>query len=417
VHRITFVLALATGLAPVTQGASVGTVRWVHELSDSTSYFAGGPAISPEGNIYIGSQNRYLYSFDSSGKINWSTKLIGGIHTPPTIGPDGTVYVGCWNGGLFAFSPEGKAKWEFPARADWQRTAQLSENTGISVGASGTIYFISENAGKGKRSGQLVAVNPDGTQRWSSPIAPSRFGRPGIRPVVTKDSIILLTRPPSREAPSLVSLDLEGNRRWERIGITTDIAIGSDGSIFAGGTNSQLVALGPGGETRWTTHIIGGVTAAPVIDRLGVVYVGTSDGYLAAVSSSGKPLWVAETGGGVGYCGNMSEGELQSLKLRQAELMRPEHPRITFSAALDEAGNIVVANASGMMAFTSSGKRLWEAAAGGGAPAIGTDGTVFAISQGPDSRGRLIAVQGAAPLQKSPWPMFGQNARHTSSAE
>jgi len=59
-----------------------------------------------------------------------------------------------------------------------------------------------------------------------------------------------------------------------------------------------------------------------------------------------------------------------------------------------------------------SGVKLWEFKTGGSvrsSPAIGSDGTVYI-----GSNFKLYAIQTESKgLAKSPWPMRGQNARHT----
>jgi outer membrane protein assembly factor BamB len=57
--------------------------------------------------------------------------------------------------------------------------------------------------------------------------------------------------------------------------------------------------------------------------------------------------------------------------------------------------------------------KLWEFETGGGvvsSPAIGSDGTVYVGSD--DNRLYAINTESLG-LAKSPWPMRGQNARHT----
>jgi outer membrane protein assembly factor BamB len=60
-----------------------------------------------------------------------------------------------------------------------------------------------------------------------------------------------------------------------------------------------------------------------------------------------------------------------------------------------------------------SGAKLWGFVTGGrvrSSPAIGSDGTVYVGSQDK----KLYAIQtDSKGLAKSPWPMRGQNARHT----
>ena len=64
-----------------------------------------------------------------------------------------------------------------------------------------------------------------------------------------------------------------------------------------------------------------------------------------------------------------------------------------------------------------SGVKLWEFETGDkviSSPAIGSDGTVYVGSQD----GKLYAIKtDSKGLAKSPWPMRGQNARHTGRAK
>ena len=60
-----------------------------------------------------------------------------------------------------------------------------------------------------------------------------------------------------------------------------------------------------------------------------------------------------------------------------------------------------------------SGVKKWEFSTGGGvhsSPVIGNDGTVYVGST--DNKVYAIATSSKGPA-KSPWPMRGQNARHT----
>jgi predicted small lipoprotein YifL len=67
-------------------------------------------------------------------------------------------------------------------------------------------------------------------------------------------------------------------------------------------------------------------------------------------------------------------------------------------------------------AKTTAGVKLWEFETGGdvyGSLAIGSDGTVYVGS----NNKKLYAIKtDSKGLAKSPWPMRGQNARHTGHA-
>ena len=99
----------------------------------------------------------------------------------------------------------------------------------------------------------------------------------------------------------------------------------------------------------------------------------------------GTPIWEFETGGGV-----------------------------TSSPAIGSDGTVYVGSFVWLYAINGkSGVKLWEFETGDrvySSPAIGSDGTVYVGSQD----GKLYAIKtNSKGLAKSPWPMRGQNARHT----
>ena len=117
--------------------------------------------------------------------------------------------------------------------------------------------------------------------------------------------------------------------------------------------------------------------------------VGSQDGKLYAINGkSGVKLWEFETGG-----------------------------RVHSSPAIGSDGTVYVGSGwpdKKLYAINGqSGVKLWEFETGGyvdSSPAIGSDGTVY-VGSGDE---KLYAIKTASKgLAKSPWPMRGQNARHT----
>jgi outer membrane protein assembly factor BamB len=131
-----------------------GTLKWFYHTSDWVGY---GPSIADDSTIYFGSWDGYLYAVYPNGTLRWKT---GGYlaGTIPAIGSDGTIYVG--NRYLAAIYPKnGSVKWLFDPGPD--RTIR---GAGPAISADGTIFF-GTNIGE-YDGGELIAVNPDGTERW-----------------------------------------------------------------------------------------------------------------------------------------------------------------------------------------------------------------------------------------------------------
>jgi outer membrane protein assembly factor BamB len=63
------------------------------------------PAVGPDGIIYVGSNDNYLYAINpSDGSTKWRLNLINDVRSSPTVGVDGTVYVGSDNNEVYAIS-------------------------------------------------------------------------------------------------------------------------------------------------------------------------------------------------------------------------------------------------------------------------------------------------------------------------
>jgi len=91
------------------------------------------------------------------------------------------------------------------------------------------------------------------------------------------------------------------------------------------------------------------------------------------------------------------------------------------SPAISSDGTVYIGSRDKKL-YALSGKtglKLWEFVTGGGvdsSPAIGSDGTVY-VGEGGRGGNKLYAIKtDSKVLAKSPWPMRGQNARHTGRA-
>ena len=155
------------------------------------------------------------------------------------------------------------------------------------------------------------------------------------------------------------------------------------------GCGNQPSAPNTAGVKLWEFETGGGVYSSPAIGSDGTVYVGSHDKKLYAINGkSGVKLWEFETGGVV-YS----------------------------SPAIGSDGTVYVGSGyrdKKLYAINGkSGVKLWEFETGNGvtsSPAIGSDGTVYVGSQD----NKLYAIKtDSKGLAKSPWPMRGQNARHT----
>ncbi len=115
------------------------------------------PAVDGSGNIYFGTDHM-VAALDSNGnnKWNFTPTVASSFDASPGISPDGyEVYVGARSatgGALYAlYASDGSVKWSYPCGGVLSSPA---------IGADGLIYFADTN-------GKIIALNPDGTEKWT----------------------------------------------------------------------------------------------------------------------------------------------------------------------------------------------------------------------------------------------------------
>jgi len=137
-----------------------GTLKWRFQTGDEIH---GDPSISHDGIVYIGSYDGYLYAlYSNNGTMKWKCDIGYGTDSNAAIASDGTIY--CGGTALYAIYPNGIHKWTFNLGTD--RWIGLSSSA---ISADGTIY-VGVNIGDGL-GGEILAVNPDGSERWRKQIA------------------------------------------------------------------------------------------------------------------------------------------------------------------------------------------------------------------------------------------------------
>jgi outer membrane protein assembly factor BamB len=167
-----------------------GTIKWQFPTGGQMK---ANPSIADDGTIYASSWDDYLYAlYPNNGTMKWRVNTYLGSSSNPSIGPDGTIYVA--HTSLYAVNPDGTMKWVFPFGTD-----RHCSFAAPAISADGLIY-VGVNIGEGS-GGELVVVNPDGTERWRS-----------------------------------------GNICNE--GITSSPAIGADGTVYIGTLNDEEVHSG-----------------------------------------------------------------------------------------------------------------------------------------------------------------------------
>jgi len=217
-----------TGQSPVIGSATGEDSKWEFLTFDVGDGHGGpinsSPAIGPDGTVYVGSDDGYLYAINPDGTEKWSFETGDSVTSSPAIGADGTVYVGSNDGFLYAINPDGTKKWSVET-GDYVTSSPA-------IGADGTIYV-------GSNDGFLYAINPDGTKKWS----------------------------------------------YEETGgpVTSSPAIGAGGTVYVGSYDGYLYAINSDGSYKWSFGYEDPIYSSPAIGADGTIYVGDNYGYLYAI--------------------------------------------------------------------------------------------------------------------------------------
>ncbi len=207
-----------------------------------------------------------------------------------------------------------------------------------------TVYIGAERS----MSGRLVALNADGSLKWSKDFPDPVFSSPAVAP----DGTVYI----GVDDGKLYALSpVKGAIKWEsntRTFVTSSPAIGVDGTVYFGAGDSRLHAVGSDGVERWTFLAGDWIDSSPAVGVDGTIYFGSRDKNVYAVGPDGVEKWRFPTG-----------------------------DRVDSSPAIGLDGTVYIGSADQRMyALTPGGKKKWEYLTGGeinASPVLGADGTVY----------------------------------------
>jgi large repetitive protein len=242
----------------------------------NASAFHATPAVSSDGKtVYLGfaaggfngpsQATFYALEAPASGidpRVAWTVDL-GAVRVmaSPTVGPDGTIYVANGAGQLFAIAPNGTVRW----------TAQTGPTvkSAPALALDGSIYHATSD-------GKLYALSSQGQVKWTFD-----FGEHlGPTPLLTSQAA----------GPG------GGGGGGSGIGSGASPTVGPDGTIYIGANNSNLYAVLPDGSLNWLFEAereLAGIWTTPVLsldDK--TLYFGANKGGVYAVdAATGARRW------------------------------------------------------------------------------------------------------------------------------
>jgi hypothetical protein len=330
-------------------------------------------AIGSHGTVYV-VLDWTLCAVDYSGVLKWSKYFPDYPLTTPSIAIDGTVYIGVGNNQFIALNSDGSIKWSY----------SVASPTAGSIANDGTIYF-------GSLDSCVYALNPNGTLKWSYRVD----GRIYATPIIGVSGDIYF---PADDG-FYYAVSQSGTLLWKiRIPSSSYFwhnsgAIASDGTIYILPNEDALYAIKSDGFIKWHISVENYIysNCSPVIGSDGTVYVAGKNG-LYAISPTGSVLWSYK-----GECWG--------------------------TPAITTDGNILVPMNGEIYLIKCNGtgrsktKITYKYPDGriGTVPVVANDGTIYDIGY-KEAQAILFAIIGNKPLQESPWPMYMHDARHTGCA-
>ncbi|KYK29630.1 hypothetical protein AYK20_05150 [Thermoplasmatales archaeon SG8-52-1] len=327
-----------TGRSPYGKSGNWFKEKWKTNFGSLTH---SSPAIDKNGTIYIGSNDWYLYAFNSNGTEKWRYKAGSGLWSSPAIGEDGTIYVGSKDWRLYAFYPNGTKKWSTVI-------GDGGVYSSIVIDENGIIYATS-SWGK-----NICTVYPNGTKKWDYKTGDNVYSSP----VLDNRGTVYCG---SNDGYMYAIYTSNGTLKW-RYGAGNECGgigatVGSNGTIYFGDLLGYLHAVNPNGTRKWRRDMGANIYSSPAITEEGNIIIGCYDGYIYSFKpDNGAQNWKFEAEKyewipgspvidkyGVIYIGALNgwfyalnpEG---SLKWKYKTL-----DEISTSAAIDENGTIYIA--------------------------------------------------------------------------
>ncbi len=268
--------------------AHTGTALWTfkaHHVSDadhqqgaSVNSFEGNVQAGPNGLIYAGSDNGYMYAVKDDGTEAWSFKTGMMIWSTPAFAPDMSwMAFGSLDGNLYILNPETGAEIaRYKTGGDVKSSPAISADGHIYVGSSDQ-YLYAFHLEPGLISGQRLVKDWAVKTKGEVYSSPSLLG--DVLVVGSLDGTVYAVK-------------TTGETLWSyeaNSPVAGSPAVTNDGVIFFGAKNGKLYALDLAtGERIFSYKATDGylksnLDASPAVGRDGKVYIGSYGGILYGI--------------------------------------------------------------------------------------------------------------------------------------
>jgi len=271
----------------VVEQQPVGHVRWRAKID--SDYILHRAAVGPDGTVYANAVNGKTYAWTADGGLRWVVQAgIRGGYGPVTVGADGTIYVASLlptGPAVIALNPDGSQKWQFVD------PVSNSVRAGPNVGPDGNLYVCFNTTGTAASTGfNLASLSPTGQLRWFRREGFRRTGNLGRDLVFGAGSGQLYFSLWSDAYPfgALFAYDFDGNQRFAIPPNCCSVpAVGPDENV-----HDMTKSYTPQGDLLWTFPSFGqGPTQNSDVGPDNVQYLVQNSYRLYAINPNGSENW------------------------------------------------------------------------------------------------------------------------------
>ncbi|OZG73378.1 hypothetical protein BTA51_10135 [Hahella sp. CCB-MM4] len=260
-----------------------GTIAWTSEIG---LFDLGRVTIGPDGTIFVSDDRLYALYPDGTEKWEFEFNSTSGTESDPVVSPEGIIYVGDYDGYIYALDSNGSLINGWPYKAG-------SKILSLSLASDGTVYSAS-------RDGFLYANTPTGDLLWKKQIG--ELYDYFTAPIVGADGQLYISKKPYNSNFSVVmALSKDGSHDWayNTDSVASGLSVDYDGTLYFISEN-RLFAISSQGQSKWVSDALAGVPSIPSSTLLKINPVIGSDYVLApyedTTDSSGFAVINKESG-------------------------------------------------------------------------------------------------------------------------
>jgi outer membrane protein assembly factor BamB len=217
--------------------------RTPDQFSFATSYWwEGNIAIDPEGNIYAGNDDFFLYCLTPDGNLKWKFRTGLFIWASVVFSEPGMVYASSFDGVIYAIARStGKLAWKTDTKNPIISSPTVYKNTLFQCTLGGTLLALHISTGK---------------ITWSEKIPSHVYASP----LITEDGHIIT----ASSDGNIIAFDIETKQQtwsWDDFSVIRSSPVaGPDPEgicpylIYCGNADGHLFALTPDGTLRYRLH-------------------------------------------------------------------------------------------------------------------------------------------------------------------